>query len=181
MAQPVHLALFLALDHVVEILHRDGPRIALPVGDHHHLGELVGRHGRAADVAHLARAHELVERVHGLFHRRVRIEPVDLVDVDVIGLQAPELLVDRGHQMLAAGADIVGDRALADADLGRQHDVLALDHLHERGAHDLLGAAGIVVVGGVEEGDADIERALEVGRRLGLVELAPAAAALGAP
>src|SRR4029453_8953984 len=71
--------------------------------------------------------------------------------------------------------------AHADADLGRQHDVLALRHLHERGAHDLLGPAGIVGVCRVEEGDADIQRALEVGRRLGLVELAPAAAALGAP
>ena len=180
-AQPVHLALFLALDEVVEVLHGNRPGIALPVGDHHHLGELVGRHGRAADVAHLARAHDLVERVHGLLDRRVGIEAMDLVDVDVVGLQALELEVDGRHQVLAAGADVVLAVAHADADLGRQHDILALRHLHERGAHDLLGAAGIVGVGGVEEGDADIERALEIGRRLGLVELAPAAAALGAP
>ena len=101
--------------------------------------------------------HDLVERVHRLFHRRVGIEAIDQVDVDIVGLQALELLVDRRHQVLAAGALVVLRRAHADADLGRQHDVLALHHLHERGAHDLLGAAGIVGVGGVEEGDADIE------------------------
>ena len=106
---------------------------------------------------------------------------MDLIDVDIIGLQALELLVDRGHQMLAAGALVVLRRAHADADLGRQHDLLALHHLHERGAHDLLGAARIVGVRRVEEGDADIERAPEIGRRLGLVELAPAASPLGAP
>src|SRR6185437_2867863 len=69
----------------------------------------------------------------------------------------------------------------ADADLGRDHEVLALGHLQQGRAHDLLGATGVVAVGGVEESDADVERALEIGRRLGLVELAPAAAALGAP
>jgi len=180
-AEAVHLLLLFASDEIIEVLHRNRPRVSLPVGDHDHLRELVGGHGRAADVAHLARLNDLVERVHRLLDRRVRIEAMELVDVDVIGLQALQLLVDRGQQMLAAGADVVLRRALADADLGRDHEVLAPRHLHERGAHDLLGAAGVVVVGGVEEGDADVERALEVGRGLGLVELAPAAAALGTP
>src|SRR5579883_3595763 len=83
--------------------------------------------------------------------------------------------------MLAAGALVVVARAESGAGLGRDHDVVAPGHLHQRGADDLLRPAAVVDVGGVEEGDADIERTPEVGRRLDLVELAPAAAALGAP
>ncbi len=86
MAEPVHLALFFARDQIVEVLHGDRPGIAPPVGDHDHLRELVGRHGRAADVPHLARAHDLVERVHRLFHRRMGVEAMNLIDVDVVGL-----------------------------------------------------------------------------------------------
>jgi hypothetical protein len=36
------------------------------------------------DVTRFARSHDVVERAHGLFDRRRRIESVNLIEVDVI-------------------------------------------------------------------------------------------------
>jgi len=52
------------------------------------LGKLPGIHGARADVPHLAAPHEVVQRAHGLLGGRVRIIAVDLVQVDVVGLEA---------------------------------------------------------------------------------------------
>ena len=99
------------------ILHADelGPAVLLGAELHH--GELVGPHAARADVAHLAAAHEVVQRQHRLLDRDRRVEPVsvshlppgrpnrpfsrketlpmDLKDVDVRRLQSLERGVDR--------------------------------------------------------------------------------------
>ena len=43
---------------------------------------------RAGDVADLAFAYELVQRVQCLFHGRQRVECMKVVDVDVVGAEA---------------------------------------------------------------------------------------------
>jgi len=86
--QAEHLALFLALHQVVLILHGDEPCPPVQVGRILHLGELPSPHRRGADVASLAGLHDIVERLHGLLDGRFRVEAVDLVEIDVVGVQA---------------------------------------------------------------------------------------------
>ena len=75
----------------------------------------VGQEVGHADVARAARPHDDVERFEGLVERRLAVVAVQLVEVDVVGLQARERAVDRIEQVLARGALVPGARAdLAD-------------------------------------------------------------------
>src|SRR6202042_3328067 len=56
--------------------------------------QLIGQEVRAADVAHLALVHEVIEGAQGLVDRRGPVVPVQLVQVDVVGLQAPQRGLD---------------------------------------------------------------------------------------
>src|SRR6267142_2099766 len=55
---------------------------------------LVGVVVRAAHVARLPRPHHVVERAQRLVHRRLRVGVMDLVEVDVVGAEAPERALD---------------------------------------------------------------------------------------
>lgn len=63
------------------------------------LGELPRPHRRRAQVAHLPRADDVVEGLHRLLDRHVVVEPVEVVDVDVVrpepAQRGVELLEDR--------------------------------------------------------------------------------------
>ena len=74
----------------------DGPR------------HLIGQEVRAAGVADLALAHQVVQRAQGLVDRRVRVVAVQLVQVDVVGLQPAQRRVDGGHDVLAGVAAVHG-------------------------------------------------------------------------
>jgi hypothetical protein len=86
-AVAVHLALFLAVEEAVVVLHRDelGPVVLFRAGLHH--GELVGPHAAGPDVADLAHLDQVVERFHGFFNGGASVEAVDLEEVHVVGLQ----------------------------------------------------------------------------------------------
>ena len=56
-------------------------------------------------------ADEIVERAQGLVDRRDRVGAVDLVEVDVVGLQPLEAGLDRVHDVAARGAAVVGPGA----------------------------------------------------------------------
>ena len=112
-------------DHANALVQADGFMLALEIGAPH---QAVGRlradeavqvvfvadpHGfhqapgglvRAADVAHLAGSDQVVQRAQGFFLRRVVVRPVGLVQIDVIGLQALQAVIDRFHHMPAAQA-----------------------------------------------------------------------------
>ncbi|MPM32210.1 hypothetical protein SDC9_78770 [bioreactor metagenome] len=92
--QGVHLAFLLACNEVVLILHRDELGPVVQFGGVLHLGELPGPHGGGADVTRLAGLHHVVECLHCLFDRGVRIEAVDLVQVDVVGAEPLQRGVD---------------------------------------------------------------------------------------
>ena len=68
-----------------------------------------GDHSLEADIARLALAHDLAQRLHGLFQRRVRVVAVALVEVDVIGAQA-----------LQRGVDLLDDLGARQALVGRR-------------------------------------------------------------
>lgn len=76
------------------VLHADEFRPAVLLGRVLEQGELPGPHAGRADVVHFSGAHEVVESLHGLFEGSVRVEAVDLQEVEVGELEAGEGGVD---------------------------------------------------------------------------------------
>ena len=95
---------------------------------------------------------------------------MDLVEVDVVELQAAQALLQRRDDVAARRAAHVRAGAGLAEDLGRDDDALARDlEVLQRLPGDLFRAAGRVHVGGVDEIDARVERAAD--DPLGLVLL----------
>ena len=171
MRQRHQLPLVVAADQRVIRLVGDVARQAVLLRDGQRLHQVPAREIRAADVADLAGAHQVVERAQGLLDRRHRVEGVELVEVDVIGPQAAEALLDRVDQVEPRGADVVGARADAEGPLGGdEHPVAAaLDRL----AEDLLGQPARIDVGRVEHRQPGVEADVHQPRGLGDVAGAP--------
>src|SRR5262245_40410199 len=171
-AERNHLALLLAVDQVVVVLHRDEPT---PTGDGCdllRLRELPGEHARRADVARLAGPHDVVQRPHRLLDRRLVVPAMDLVEVDVVGAEAGQRGVDGRHDVLARQATVIGSRAHREVDLRRQHVVLATrEQLAQQPPGDLLGHAVGVGVGGVEERHTGLDGVPDDRLGLGFVEV----------
>ena len=180
-AQRDHLALFLAVDQVVVVLHaRRTASSRARLRELLRLGELPGPHAARADVAHLAGLDDVVQRLHRLLDRRLRIEAVDLVQVDVVecpgaaGWHRPHgrcRLRDRpsavGPRSGSAAALLPPLKSSVDRveDLGGDHHLLAAAELAHELAGEHLALAGRVHVGGVEEVDAQLDRAPHHGAR----------------
>ena len=176
-----HLALFFAVDQVVVVLHRNELRPAVRFGHVLGLRELPGVHAGCADVERLACPHHIVQRLHRLLDRRVRVPAVDLVEVHVIRAEALERGIDALHHMLARKPAVVRVAAHRVAQLGGDDHLVALGQLLEGAAGDLFTGADRVDVRGVEEVDASIECALDERPGVGVIEdpVAPLAAAVG--
>src|SRR5260370_40161289 len=85
---------------MVLVLRGDERREALVARALLGLPDLRGGEIGAADVAHLALPHEIVQCPQRLLDRRVRIGTMEIVDVDPLGLEPLEARLDR----LARGA-----------------------------------------------------------------------------
>ena len=117
-----------------------------------------------ADVAHLSLAHELVERAECLLERRDPVEPVVLVEVDVVGTQTAKRSFDRLVDV-GTRASFDGPVTHVHAELRSEHDPVAppFEHLAEK----VFAAAAVSVdVRGVEKGDPDVERGVDDRSRL---------------
>ena len=134
------------------------------------------------DRARLAGLHEVGERADAVLDRHVRIDAVELVEIDVRDAESLQARVARRADVLgppvhAAHAGIPG--LAHDAALRREHHALAA--IADRAADQLFVGERTVHVGRVEQVDAEVERAVDRGDRLGLVggavELAHAHAA----
>ena len=127
--------------------------------------------GRGPDVADLALADEIGEGAEGLLDIGVRAGPVHLVEVDVVGAQPAQRVLDLAHDPAAGPAAVVGLVAHRHEELGGQDDVVAaaLQGL----ADDLLGHAAGVDVGGVDEVDPGVEGAVDDPDGVGAVVVAP--------
>src|SRR5690606_39268907 len=78
-----------------------------------------------ADGPHLALLEQPVHGLRGIFHGRVRIGPVNLVDVDVVRLQVPQALLDLLADALGLGvAEHVFLLVPVHARLGRDDDLV---------------------------------------------------------
>src|SRR6266404_1448575 len=80
--------LLLARDEAVEAERRRCPS---------RLDDLPGWQGRTADVADLPLPDEIVERPQRLLDWRQRVRLVLLVEIDPVGLEAPQARLDLGH------------------------------------------------------------------------------------
>ena len=100
------------------------------------------------------------------------IDAVLVVEVDDVEPGAPQARVAGRADIVGSAVDALEAAVLAAhvAELGRDHDPLA--PLAHDAADQLLVRADAVHVGGVEEGDAEIERAVDRGDRLRLVAAA---------
>ena len=100
-AERKHLALLLAVDEVVVVLHGHEAGPSVLIREEQCLGELPRVHRRRADVAGLAGLHDVVQRFERLLDRRLRIPAMDLVEVDVVGAEPAQAVVDLAQDRLA--------------------------------------------------------------------------------
>ena len=94
---------------------------------------------------------------------------MDLVEVDIVGLEAAKAGFDGVHDVSARGAYIVAAGTDATEDLGRENNILAGDvEILEGLAEALFAFTFGIDVGRVEEVDAGIDARLDelVGTRL---------------
>ena len=132
-------------------------------------GEQPGGEVRDAERAHLARADEAVERLERLLQRHVRVGRVDLVEVDHVDAHAPQARV-------AGLDDAVGRQALRRRGRrpAKRTFVASTTSSRWRASHGASVSSERAVdvhVGGVDEGPARLEEAVEhavglVARRL---------------
>jgi hypothetical protein len=137
------------------------------------LDDLAGGEGGGADVADLALVHEVAERRQGLLDVGVGARPVDLVEIDPVGAQPPQRVLDLADDPAPRAALLVGIRAHRAVEFRGEDDVVAA--AGERLADDLLGLALRVDVGGVDEGDPGVQRGVDDADRLVVVGVAPGA------
>ena len=133
----------LALDRPVEQRIRRllaDEALAVPALGHPlRLDDRRGRVGRAAEIADLARLHEVRQRAERLVVIAVGLQPVDLVQVDVVGAEPPQAVLDRLHDPASRRALVVRVGAHREVAFRRQHDVVALPA--QRLGEDLLRLA----------------------------------------
>ena len=108
------------------VLHRDEPRPAVLALEVQRLAELPRVHRRRADVTRLAGLHDVVQRLQRLLDRGGGVHAVDLVEVDVVGAEPAQAVVDLGEDRLARQAGAVGSGAHRVADLRGDDDVVAV-------------------------------------------------------
>ena len=120
-----------------------------------------------------------MEVIEAFEHAHRPVRPVQLVEVDVIGLKALEAALDRLHDLGRAlprrGPILAQPGHLAPAgDLGRDHHFVALPARGEPGADNRLGASLRLRLGrdrvdfrSVDEIDAAAERVVQLGVALG--------------
>ena len=125
---------------------------------------------REPEVADLARVHQLGHRPDRLLDRHVGVDAVLVVEVDVVDPEAPQRRVAGRPHVVRAAVDAAHARVVGvahDAELGGQHHLVAA--VGDRPPDQLLVGARAVHVGGVEQRDPEVERAVDRRDRLGLV------------
>ncbi len=116
----------------------------------------VGRGLADAEIPNLAGFDQLAECAPGLFDRHRRVDPVLVVEVDVIDAEPGQTGVARRSQVVRFPVDGPGAVVVAlVAELGGQHHLVpaAGDGL----ADQFLVDEGAIDIGGVEEGDPGVE------------------------
>ena len=93
-----------AEQEIVARLHAVEARQTQSVTDPQPLGQQPGGIVGAADIAHFAAVHQVIQRPQRLIERRLGVGGVHLVEVDIVGLQAAQAGLDRLEDVLARTA-----------------------------------------------------------------------------
>lgn len=109
----------------------------------------------------LAGLQDVVRGLQRLLDRGQGVQAVDLVEVDVVGAEAAQAVIDLGKDRLARQAGTVRTRAHRVPDLCGDEDVVAVGEVIQRPAQDLFAGTLRVHVRGVEEVDARLDRLLD--------------------
>src|SRR6185369_11128928 len=112
-------------DRVIS-LQRVEPSEVFEFRDAERLRDLPGVPVRTTDVTNLALAHENVERVQRLLDGRDRIVGVNLVEIDVVRLQAAQTSLHRVENMSARCAYRIASWSNTAGDLRGDHHVRTL-------------------------------------------------------
>ncbi len=135
------------------------PFEAVHVARPQRLRQLPGRHRGGAQVVHLPLFDEAGERPEGLPDRRLVVPAVDVVEVDVVGVEPVERPFDLRSNVLAR--EILVELALhRPIHLAGDHDVLAFVVV-EPLADPAFALAAAVAIGGVNEVDPVVPRRVE--------------------
>src|SRR5581483_7342255 len=101
---------------------------------------------------------------------------MNLVEVDIVGLQAAEASLHFREDVMARQPDLVGRDGLAEKDVRVEADLGGEDHglaaLLDDASGDFFRSAGGIDVGGIEKIAAEIDKAIDNPARGSLVGLA---------
>src|SRR3979411_3061652 len=115
----------------------------------------------AADVADLSLLHQGVESAKRLFNRGHCIVAMNLVQIDMVGLQAAETGLYSVHNVAARSADVISAWADAAIDLRRDHNILPRDvKVFQRLPENLFALTLRVIVRRIKEVDTSVNRCL---------------------
>src|SRR6266852_6436893 len=115
-------------------------------------------------------AHKIVERPQSLLQRCVAIPSMHLVEIDVIGLQPPETVLNFAHDVHAGCPAMVKILAHWEAEFGGKHDLVP--HTLQGVPHQSLALAEAVHVRASYEIDSPIQARLHHPRCVFLTEVA---------
>ena len=130
-------------------------------------------------MQHLALGDQVGDRPGGLLDRRVRVDAVLVVQVDVVGAETLQGALDGGLHVRGAAVDHTGAAAGVgdEAELGGDLHLVAA--AVECLADDLLAEEGTVDLGGVDVGDTEFQGPVDGADRLVVVETALARVGAG--
>src|SRR6266849_10637214 len=125
---------------------------------------------RQADMSNLALLDQFCQGANRLFNRRIGIDAMLVIEVDVLDAQPLQTSFAGLLHVVGLAADTadVGIARIADnSELCGQHDLVAL--ALDRSSDELFVLVGPVDVGGIEEGDAEFEGAMNGRDRFGVI------------
>jgi hypothetical protein len=93
---------------------------------------------RDARVAHLAGTHRVVERAEGLLERHRVVDGVHVPEVDVVGAELAQRVVEAAQQRAAGRVDLPALVGAHDARLGGDDQVDPRHHVGDQPAEDHL-------------------------------------------
>src|SRR5208282_1035106 len=159
------LAFDAAVEQVVLVLRRDVRGKSAAARYPERIDGLPRGEVTTSDIADLARANEIVQRLESLLLRRIGVRGVNLIQIDIVSPEPSKARLGGRDDVAARPAAQVGAVAHRHAEFGRDDDLATA--ISERLAEQLFGAAPVAVyVGGVEQRDAVVERLMHHRARL---------------
>ncbi len=124
-----------------------------------------------SDVADLAFGHELRQHADDLLDRSVRIDPMLVVEIDVVGAEPAQRALQRHADVVRAAVRARSAGVRHEAELGGQDGAFAA--ALECSANQLLVRERPVDLGGVDQGDPEIQRPVDCADGFGVVGSGP--------